>query len=189
MSTSLFSLVGWLRITALAIMSCVLISGCATRYAPADPFGFGYTDRKIDEATYVVTFRGNTKSSEDSAWNLWAYRCAELTIKNGYEYFALKDSVRPKVSWGMDAQWTMQHVTAYGAPTYSFTPGYAVSTYTMGGVIRMFKSPLPEEVPVAIDAKTVLEMLKAYVATGDKRAAPSPKEIQERAAVRPARSS
>jgi hypothetical protein len=48
----------------------------------------------------------------------------------------------------------------------------------------MFKPPVPAEVPFALDATKVMEMLGDYVKSGGTKPAPKREEVLERAGVR-----
>lgn len=77
------------------------LAGCMAAYQP-DGMGGGYTDEKLDEDTYLVSFRGNGYTPEGAVLKYFLYRCAELTLAQGYAYFELyAPPSRPSV----DAMW------------------------------------------------------------------------------------
>ena len=79
---------------ALAILSVTLLAGCArsTPYAPAErPGGSGYTDMRISETRYRVTFRGNTVTSRETVENFLLLRAAEVTLDAGRDCFSFAD--------------------------------------------------------------------------------------------------
>ena len=167
-----------------AVIACVaLLAGCATAYGPAGATG-GYKDTKIDDETYQVRFDGNGKTPREMVWNYWIYRCAELTVQNGYQYFAKMTAAPPKVSATDGDGWQMRNAKGYVAPTYIYVPGQTIYTYHADGVIRMFKAPLPAEVPYALNAPLVMEMLNDYVKSGGTKPAPTRDQVLERAGVR-----
>ena len=78
-----------IRLTMIASCFLLILVGCGvTPYGPAGATG-GYTEEKIDEYTYVVSFSGNGYTSRDMVWYYWMYRCAELTMDNGFSAFSL----------------------------------------------------------------------------------------------------
>ena len=64
------------------------LQGCSTPYQSLG-FGGGYTDMRLNENTFKVSFRGNGYTSTDKVQNLLLRRCAELTLQSGYKYFVM----------------------------------------------------------------------------------------------------
>lgn len=72
--------------TALAFF----ISGCAlaTPYQPFNIFGTGgYENKEIDSNTQMVTYYTNMVTDSKIHKTMLLYRCAEVTIEKGYDYF------------------------------------------------------------------------------------------------------
>lgn len=61
---------------------------CATAYKPSGIRG-GYSETKIQEAIYKVSFKGNALVDEEKAADYALLRAAEVTLQNGYRYFAI----------------------------------------------------------------------------------------------------
>jgi len=79
-----------LRMAAL-VLATALLSGCmsSTPYAPKErPSGPGYSDLRISENRYRVTFTGNSVTSRDTVENFLLLRAAEVTIESQYECFS-----------------------------------------------------------------------------------------------------
>jgi len=167
---------------ATSVACFALLAGCATSYGPSGATG-GYKETKIDDDTFQVRFDGNGNTPRDKVTNYWIYRCAELTVQNGYQYFT-QVSQTPKTSWQEGDGWHMQQTKGYRAPTYVYTPGTTVYTYHADAVIRMFKTPMPADVPFALNATLVMEMLQDYVKSGGTKPAPTRDELLQRAGVR-----
>ena len=70
-----------------------LLQSCAADYQPAQTYGgfpvSGYTDARIDANTAVVNFDGNRFTSPSTLRAYLLYRCAQVTIENGYDYFII----------------------------------------------------------------------------------------------------
>ena len=66
------------------------LAGCfrATPYQPKDR-GYGYSEQKLENNRYRVTFSGNSITSRETVENYLLYRAAELTLENGRDYFVL----------------------------------------------------------------------------------------------------
>lgn len=83
---------------AIAAVTFVL-AGCATPYQSKGLTG-GFTDTKIDDVTWRVRFDGNGYAKQEMVWNYWIYRCAELTLAQGYAGMAIetKKAATPPVA-------------------------------------------------------------------------------------------
>lgn len=76
---------------ALAVASCTMTS---TPYQPlhsASRVSGGYSDLRIDETHYRVTFAGNRLTSRERVESYLLFRAAELTLLKGYDYFVIED--------------------------------------------------------------------------------------------------
>ena len=82
-----------ITITTLAL-AC-LLSGCLTpsRYAPIQNYD-GYDDTRLQENVFAVSFAGNDVTSQQRAQDFALLRCAEVTLANGFRYFAAADSAQ-----------------------------------------------------------------------------------------------
>lgn len=147
------------RRVLLSIFLGVLVS-CATPYQKAGITG-GYSDRQLSDSAYLVTFNGNGYASKEHVWNLWFYRCAELTLQKGYAYFLIRPErtgalAEPAL---MPAAWRPGRGHLHKAYYYVTT----VTTWNSSGTVLMFPRPMPQEVLWAFDAQAVIDQLKPYV--------------------------
>lgn len=102
-----------------AFISVVTVAGCigATPYQRRGSNG-GFEDFPKDAVTYVVTFEGNSETSGELVQMYLHYRCAELTVETGHDFFVvLEEENRDRTG-----QWQ--------------TPGYATTTGSVSGVGR-----------------------------------------------------
>ena len=81
-----------LTLAFAAAASLVLLSACATPtpYAPANTsasYHPGYSDVKVEDGRYRITFSGNDLTTRDTVENYLLYRAAELTLDSGYDWF------------------------------------------------------------------------------------------------------
>ena len=177
----------WLRIAAISFV----LAGCATAYGPRG-FTGGYSDEKVDEQTYMVSFSGNGNTTGDMVWNYWIYRCAELTKEKGFAAF----SVIPANKKTSDAgDWNDAGNEAYAlapgfiktrgarAPVYIYTPGSTVTVYGAKGIVKMYNQPFPAEAGLLLSAEVVLATRKPYMDAKGKESAPSRREILEKAVI------
>ena len=68
------------------------LAACATStpYTAADlNSGYGFTDQKIEDDRYRITFRGNSSTSREAVETYLLLRAAELTLENGYDHFVV----------------------------------------------------------------------------------------------------
>ena len=79
---------------ALAAASVLALSGCATPtpYAAsngpvADGFHPGYSDTKLEDTRYRITFAGNDTTSRETVEDYLLYHAADLTLQQGYDWF------------------------------------------------------------------------------------------------------
>ena len=76
---------------AIVVAFAALLSACVTPtpYQPAQPRGFGYTEERLDQNRFRVTFRGNSLTTRETVEDYLLYRAAELTLQNGFSHFIL----------------------------------------------------------------------------------------------------
>jgi hypothetical protein len=80
-----------MRIVKLFIASLVALTSCATLYQKEGIFTNGYSDLRSGRDTFVVTFRANEMTPAEKVRKYALKRAAEVTVKNGYRYFAVLD--------------------------------------------------------------------------------------------------
>jgi hypothetical protein len=107
--------------------------GCATAYKPTGLTG-GFEETKLGENLYQVRFQGNGYTTHGRVAQLLLRRCAELTLENGFRYFAIASDNRQTSVGGAEGF------------MFSFPNGQAI--------IRLLASKDQDEVP--IDAVTVV---------------------------------
>ncbi len=99
----------------------LIVQGCATSYQKKG-FTGGFSETQLDENVFSVSFRGNGYTDRERVADFTLLRSAELTLSNGYQYFAVIDS----------NSYTKQN--AYTTPTHSNTTAsaYASGNYAYG---------------------------------------------------------
>jgi hypothetical protein len=80
-------------LTAAALL---MLSSCAisTPYQPetaGQRIHGGYSEQRLSENRFKVTFDGNTLTSRERVEGYMLYRAAELTVQNGYDWFRVVD--------------------------------------------------------------------------------------------------
>jgi TonB family protein len=175
----------------LGVLAAVLLSACATSYQSGG-FTGGYTEKKISDSAYVVTFGGNGFASKDRIYYFWMYRCAELTLQNGFALFQIRanqaaalssppePSVRPAVYRTEDGASLIKTKSGGGAVIVTGGYGGGPAKWTYSGTVLMYPAPLPSELVWAVDARAVLEALKPYIDSNGAALPPSRGEIFKR---------
>jgi hypothetical protein len=156
-----------MRIYYVSIM-IALLSGCATTYQPSS-FSGGFSETRLGEDTFQVSFRGNGYTSTERASDFSLLRSAELTLQNGFRYFIVVDS---KESSKLDTYTTptTSHTTgnAYGYGNYAYgnstTTTYGGETYAISkpratNTIVCFKEK-PQVNGLVFEAEYVLKSIK-----------------------------
>ena len=153
----------------LLLLLCLSLVGCATGYQRQGLTG-GYSDTKIQDDIFKVSFRGNAYCYQGRAEDFVLLRSAEVALENGYKYFIIIDGKS-----STDTQ-------AYTTPITSNTQGmvnmygnqgsYSGTTYYSGGQTYIFHKPStsntikcfkekPENIPAMLyDAEQIAKNIK-----------------------------
>ena len=70
---------------ALALAACATAVG--TAYAPAGKSGYGYSQTRIEEGRYRVTFAGDGATPVNVVEDFALLRAADLALEGGYDWF------------------------------------------------------------------------------------------------------
>ena len=79
-------------IFAAALSAAITLAACASGpvYAPAQSMdGIGYTDQRIENDRFRVTFRGGTRMSSAEVQDYALMRAAQVTLENGADWFEI----------------------------------------------------------------------------------------------------
>lgn len=141
------------------ILLLVDICGCATSYQKAGTTG-GYSDIKLGKDLYQVSFRGNGYTGSGRVQSFFLRRCAELTIEQGYKYFAFVKEEAEITQESLGTTYNGDISQNYGGSySYSGTANTTVvNRHKRTGVIKMFNEG--SQPSVAYDAKEVLSNFK-----------------------------
>jgi hypothetical protein len=75
---------------SLTAVSCVTSTPYQPEVAGQRIHG-GYSEKRLGENRYLVTFDGNTLTSRERVEGYMLYRAAELTVQNGNDWFRIVD--------------------------------------------------------------------------------------------------
>lgn len=109
-----FSLIARARQLAGAVAATALVAACAATPPPYEPAAtasdVGYTDTRIEDNRFRVTYTARSTDPASTAQDLALYRAADLTIQNGFDWFQIvtetvdaapQASNRPRLSVGI----------------------------------------------------------------------------------------
>lgn len=165
--------------TALLLAACAT----ATPYGPAETGGgYGFSDQRIEENRYRITFRGNSLTSRETVENSLLFRAAELTVERGYDYFIVVEndteasrSYRSSspAFYGRYGYGHPFHRPYYAFPYYAYGFGWGypyddyyareVTRYSAVAFIAMYRGEKPDENPRAFNARDVMDNLGPVV--------------------------
>jgi hypothetical protein len=134
---------------SVRLLVAVLLTACATPYQPVGLEG-GYSHTRVGVDMFNVVFRGNADTSWQTAENYTLYRCAELTLESGFDYFIVVGS-------SSDAQLFQASPGSYPSTTSSGHGSHPMVAVT----IRAFKGERPSA--QAFSARDVLQTLEPSI--------------------------
>jgi len=125
------------KLIAITI-TILILQGCATSYQQTG-FTGGYSETQLDENVFNISFRGNGYTGRERVADFTLLRSAELTLENGFQYFAIIDA-NSYTSNSTYATPTTSHTTgsAYGSGNYAYV---SATTTTTGGQTYNISKP------------------------------------------------
>ena len=170
-----------LAVAALLAAGLVACASTSTPYQPAaEGRGYGFSEQRIDNNSYRITFRGNSSTTRETVENSLLFRAAELTLENGFDYFVvIENDTEAKKSYSSSASPAFFGRYGYGYPgsfyafpyyAYGFGWGWPYDTYTREitrysavAFVTMHKGEKPADNPQAFNASEVVENLRSIV--------------------------
>jgi hypothetical protein len=173
---------GLAAVAAIAALS--LLSACATPtpYQPAagaSKSSRGYTDTRIEDGRYRLSFSGNDLTSRETVENYMLFRAAELTLQEGYDWFEVIDrgtdqKTRTVTTWDNDPfygglSWRFYRGGRWGRWGYygGFSDWdretYQTTRYEATAEILMHKGAKPDGQANAYDARSVVANLEGKI--------------------------
>ncbi len=127
----------------VALVTSLFVSGCLQTEYQADGLTGGYSDEMTGPNTATVLFKGNAFTKATDVRKFALRRAAELTVKEGFDYFLL------------EASDNFTKTKKLASNIQCNTIGYSTSCYDYGGGttshprtsidIRMFKGKAPNQ--------------------------------------------
>jgi len=160
----------------LLIAGLLFLSSCATPYKADGNLG-GFGETQLDDNLFSVYFRGNAFIDQRNVKTYLLYRCAELTVEKGYDYFVIVDADTDAthgaiVTPGSYSSTTTGHATAFGNTAYgsayssgTYMPAQATpyTKFTSEATIRLFKGTKSDSLENSYKAKKLMGYLKSKI--------------------------
>jgi hypothetical protein len=178
------------RLCCVVVLALAL-SSCATTYQKSGITG-GYSEKKLSDSAYTVSFSGNGYASRDRVYFFWIYRCAELTLEKGYSLYVIRPN-RPQARNAppdatlQPALYTSdsggEFVKTHGGGAVIVVPGVGsgATKWTYSATVLMYKKPLPQEVLWGVDAEQTMALLRPYVTSNGSIPPPSRDDLFRKA--------
>ncbi len=178
----------------VALALAAVLAGCATPtpYQPNIPgqaTSGGYSEVRVEPNRWRVTFEGNSLTSRQTVESYLLFRSAELTVQQGYDWFAIVDRntenkgysyIEPDPlyspwygGYGYWRPYWRYYGHGYGWHTWDpFWGGpfwadsvdiRTVDKYEATAEIFMGKGPKPADDPRAFDARQVIANLQPHI--------------------------
>ena len=164
-----------IRISSYALAGLALVA-CASQpvYQAADGSRYGYSDQKIEEGRFRVTYNGSSSTPRATVETFLLYRMAELTRANGFDYFIVTETdtechtrITEATAGGPCACYrdfgARFPYYGYGYYCDPFTQVYETKRYEAVAFIKMYTGEKPVDDPHAFDASDVIANLSPEI--------------------------
>lgn len=173
--------------TLLAVVSLAACSTATPYQAAGDSTRYGYSDTKIDESTWRLTYSGNAHTSREQVENAFLYRAAEIAAAAESDGFIVLDkNVDQQVYYqgtgfdprsrffGVNRSNFFNFGTTFHSRRFSRQPFFlrtiprpylrTIANYTATAEIRVFDGEPPGVPGIPYNTEEVLENLGPKVA-------------------------
>ena len=159
--------------SALAVVLGLLLAACAgapTPYQQAQD-DYGYSEQRIEENRYRVSFAGNSATTRQTVEDYLLYRAAELTVQTGHDWFEVADrnTVQDYAGYGGSPQVGVGVGSGGNFGVGLSLPvlgGGGSGRYTADMDIVVHEGEKPQEDSNAYDAFSVISRLQPKVLAG-----------------------
>lgn len=172
-----------ISILCLAMMSLFPLSASATAYVEQGVYGGishgGYNDVTINANTAIVSFHGSSSDSPAKIKQYLLYRCAEVAMNYGYDYFVVTSTslspkninIKSKTTYKQmnpptstpNKSYAVKNVESYSeseTATHSNECGHSnlsiCKTRAAVAVIKMYNGEVPAKMPRAYSVTDVI---------------------------------
>ena len=161
--------------SVLVVLLGLLLAACAGKPTPYQQAqgGYGYSEQRIEENRYRVSFAGNSATSRPTVEDYLLYRAAELTVQNGHDWFEVadRDTVQDYAGYGGSPAMGMgvgggSGGVGVGLSFPMFGGGGGAPSYTAHMDILVHDGEKPQDNANAYDAFSVISRLQPKILTG-----------------------
>ncbi len=150
----------WALVLGLAVAACSPGYGAANWWS-----SFGYKNQRLNGDVWRVSYTGNGYTTHETAQTYWLYRCAELSIEQGFDGFEILSDLHLVEQADRPIRLAATHSVPIFIPMYG---GYSrADVGYLSGDIRLIKKPFDAAPPKIYDAVELKKTLEVYV-TGEK---------------------
>ena len=143
------------------------LSCCASPGYQALDSGAGYSDTRLDSSTVRVTYYGSVATPDETVQNYLLYRCAQVTLKYGYDYFVIiSSSTQPIINTYTSPGFINYYTNKKGTAGYAYYTGgqsMTVSREIASAVIKMYSGTKPSSMTNAFAARDIQKYLTPVV--------------------------
>lgn len=143
----------------LIILLVIFLTSCATHYGVSD-FKGGYTEIKIDENTYDVSFKGNGYTSGEQVKRYFLYRCSEITLNQNSNYFIIYDKNIGSKKYSTTTRGSIDSNGDFEARTNTIKKSYG------SGIIKIYKEKPNDFNGIVYNAQELKNSLEMYIKRG-----------------------
>jgi hypothetical protein len=156
-------------IASAAALSLAACASAPTRYQPAaGPSSIGYSELRIEQGRYRVTFQGGPGAPPAQVQDYALLRAADLALANGYDWFQVTDRTMQEtgysgssLSFGIGGA-SFGHHSATGVGVSSGVPLGGGASLAASLEVLMGRGPRPPG-PEVYDARSVRSSIGARV--------------------------
>jgi hypothetical protein len=161
--------------SVLVVLLGLLLAACAGKPTPYQQVqgGYGYSEQRIEENRYRVSFAGNAATNRQTVEDYLLYRAAELTVQNGHDWFEVadRDTVQEWSGYGGSPAMGMgvgggSGGVGVGLSFPMFGGGGSAPSYTAHMDILVHDGEKPQDNANAYDAFSVISQLQPKILTG-----------------------
>ena len=152
------------RVYPALLLLILSIDGCTTPYQERGILGTGYTESRLDSTTFQVTYHGDRSMDRDLVERYTLFRCAELTLEQGADYFAV---VETSGDMQTDTRISSGSTTGTGFGGTEMSTGTEVRSrdpkFSVTRIIRLHTGTRPTGNATIFDAEQMVELQRKEI--------------------------
>lgn len=144
----------------LLFISQITLMSCATPYQQRGLIG-GFADYRLNKNTFRISFTGNAWTSQEKVEMSIFYRCAELTVDAGFDYFIfINQNLEKKRETISTPSFYSARYSRHGLYSFYIPSGFlTMERHDAYATIKCFQGQKSEDDDNAFDAHELIEYL------------------------------